>query len=75
MVLVDFKYCAAGLHKLWYPSIRDTSTWSKFGAHGGHGDVFLLSNLGALRFSENLIRRKKKNNYFAINMQDFKASF
>ena len=23
----------AGLHKLWYPSIRDTSTWSKFGAH------------------------------------------
>ena len=24
----------AGLHKLWYPIIRDTSTWSKFGAHG-----------------------------------------
>ena len=23
-----------GLHKLWYPSIRDTSTWNKFGAHG-----------------------------------------
>ena len=21
-----------GLHKLWYPGIRDTSTWSKFGA-------------------------------------------
>jgi len=38
----------AGLHKLWYPSIRDTSTWSKFGAHGEHGDVFLFSNLGAL---------------------------
>ena len=37
-----------GLHKLWYPSIRDTSTWSKFGAHGEHGDVFLFSNLGAL---------------------------
>ena len=39
-----------GLHKLWYPTIRDTSTWSKFGAHGehGHGDVFLFSNLGAL---------------------------
>ena len=29
-----------GLHKLWYPGIRDTSTWSKFGAHGEHGDVF-----------------------------------
>ena len=42
-----------GLHKLWYPGIRDTSTWSKFGAHGEHGDVFLFSNLGALWFSEN----------------------
>ena len=39
---------ATGLHKLWYPGIRDTSTWSKFGAHGEHGDVFLFSNLGAL---------------------------
>ena len=38
----------AGLHKLWYPSIRDTSMWGKFGAHGEHGDVFLFSNLGAL---------------------------
>ena len=37
-----------GLHKLWYPGIRDRSTWSKFGAHGEHGDVFLFSNLGAL---------------------------
>ena len=43
----------AGLHKLRYPGIRDTSTWSKFGAHGEHGDVFLFSNLGALWFSEN----------------------
>ena len=38
----------AGLHKLWYPGIRDRSTWGKFGAHGEHGDVFLFSNLGAL---------------------------
>ena len=38
----------AGLHKLWYPGIRDMSTWSNFGAHGEHGDVFLFSNLGAL---------------------------
>ena len=37
-----------GLHKLWYPGIRDKSTRSKFGAHGEHGDVFLFSNLGAL---------------------------
>ena len=29
----------SGLHKLWYPGIRDTSTWSKFGAHGEHRDV------------------------------------
>ena len=39
---------SSGLHKLWYPGIRDTSMWSKFGAHGEHGDVFLFSNLGAL---------------------------
>ena len=25
----------SGLHKLWHPSIRDTSMWSKFVAHGG----------------------------------------
>ena len=37
-----------GLHKLWYPGIQDRSTWSKFGAYGEHGDVFLFSNLGAL---------------------------
>ena len=67
----------AGLHKLWYPGIRDTSTWSKFGAHGEHGDVFLLSNLGALWFSENLITyslhiclREVNNNFFP-----FKHSF
>ena len=38
----------AGLHKLCYPTIRDRSTWSKFGARGEYGDVFLFSNLGAL---------------------------
>ena len=63
----------SGLHKLWYPGIRDMSTWSKFGAHGEHGDVFLFSNLGALWFSENLIRHKLhiclrfvKNNFFSF---------
>ena len=63
----------AGLHKLWYPGIRDRSTWSKFGAHGEHGDVFLFSNLGVLWFSENLIRyslhiclREVKNNLFSF---------
>ena len=43
-----FDHRCSGLHKLWYPSIRDTSTWSKFGAHGEHGDVFLFSNIGKL---------------------------
>ena len=33
-------YVEAGLHKLWYPVVRDRSTWSKFGAHGERGDVF-----------------------------------
>ena len=67
-------YCVhifcAGLHKLWYPGIRDRSTWGKFGAHG---DVFLFSNLGALWFLENLIRyslhiclREVKNNLFSF---------
>ena len=64
---------STGLHKLWYPVVRDMSTWSKFGAHGEHGDVFLFSNLGALWFSENLIRyslhvclREVKNNLFSF---------
>ena len=64
----------SGLHKFWYPGIRDTSTWSKFRAHGEHGDVFLFSNLGALWFSENLIRyslhvclREVKKNLFPSN--------
>ena len=33
-----------GLYKLCYPTIQDRSTWSKFGAHGEHGDVFVFSN-------------------------------
>ena len=41
-------YICTGLHNLCHPTIRDGSTWSKFGAHGEHGDVFLFSNLGAL---------------------------
>ena len=59
-----------GLHKLWYPSIRDRSTWSKFGEHG---DVFLFSNLAALWFSKNFIRyslhvclMEVKNNLFSF---------
>ena len=38
----------ARLHKLCYPTNWDRSMWSKFGAHGELGDVFLFSNLGAL---------------------------
>ena len=49
-------YICTGLHNLCHPTIRDGSTWSKFGARGEHGDVFLFSNLGALWFTENLIR-------------------
>ena len=45
---VQFWRVLSGLHKLWYPGIRDRSTWGKFGVHGEHGDVFLFSNLGAL---------------------------
>ena len=37
-----------GLHNSFHPTIRDGSTWSKFGARGEHGDVFLFSNLGVL---------------------------
>ena len=63
-----------GLHNLCHPTIRDGSTWSKFGARGEHGDVFLLSNIDALWFSENLIRyplyvclREVKNNLFSFS--------
>ena len=38
----------AGVQKPFHPTIPDGSTWSKFGAHGEHRDVFLFSNLGAL---------------------------
>ena len=47
-IIIESDKGRAGLHKLWYPVVRDMSTWSKFGAHGEHGDVFLFSNLGAL---------------------------
>ena len=54
--------------------------WSKFGAHGEHGDVFLFSNIGALWFSENLIRyslhvclREVKNNFFSLQTLLFTA--
>ena len=46
-------YRQAGVHKSFHPTIRDGSTWSKFGARGEHGDVLRFSNLGVLWFSEN----------------------
>ena len=62
-----------GLHNLFHSTIQDGSTWSKFGARGEHGDVFLFSNWGALWFTENLIRyslhvclREVKNNLFSF---------
>ena len=48
LISIHIVWVGSGLHKLWYPGIRDRSTWSMFGAHGEHGDVFLFSNLGAL---------------------------
>ena len=46
--LNTLKYANSGLHNSCHPTIRDGSTWSKFGARGEHKDVFLFSNLGAL---------------------------
>ena len=48
MMMVTKMMPEAGLHNLFHPTIRDGSTWSKFGARGEHGDVFVFSNLGAL---------------------------
>ena len=39
LTYIAMMWLYAGLHKLCYPTIRDRSTWSKFGAHGEHGDV------------------------------------
>ena len=43
------RHSLPGLHNLFHPTIRDWSTWSKFGARGEHGDVFLFSNLVQVR--------------------------
>ena len=40
------------MHNLFHPTIRVGSMWSKFGARGDSGDVFLFSNLSVLWFSE-----------------------
>ena len=32
-----------GVHKSFHPTIRDGSTWRKFGARGEHGDVLWFS--------------------------------
>ena len=37
-------------HHLDLYTIRDGSTWSKFGARGEHGDVFLFSKKSKLTF-------------------------
>ena len=47
-VMIKLVCLFTGLHNLCHPTIRDGSMWSKFGARGEHGDVFLFSNLGAL---------------------------
>ena len=65
-VLINLPTQLAGLHNLCHLTIRDGSTWSKFGAHGEHGDVFLFSNLGALWFSEKLIRYSFTRAQFSV---------
>jgi len=49
-------HLGSGVHKSFHPTIRDGSTWSKFGARGEHGDVlrfstevFSVSPIGQLR--------------------------
>ena len=49
-----------GLHKLCHPTIRDGSTWSKFGARGGHGDVFPVLQLGCARFLRELLESRSQ---------------
>ena len=39
-LIVTIVIVQPGLHNLCHPTIRDGSTWSKFGARGQHGDVF-----------------------------------
>ena len=37
-IRIENSTIAPGLHKLFHPTIRDGSTWSKFGARGEHGE-------------------------------------
>ena len=39
-LIVTIVIVQPGLHNLCHPTIRDGSTWNKFGARGQHGDVF-----------------------------------
>ena len=44
----------SGLHNLCHPTIKDGSTWSKFGARGEHGDVFPVLQLRCARILREL---------------------
>ena len=43
----------SGLHNLCHPTIRDGSTWTKFGARGEHGDTLIygISSDGSKNFN------------------------
>ena len=52
MFYTEFQF--PGLHNLFHPTIRDGSTWSKFGAHGEHGDNFPVLQLRCARILREL---------------------
>ena len=52
MFYTEFQF--PGLHNLFHPTIRNGSTWSKFGAHGEHGDVFPVLQLRCARILREL---------------------
>ena len=75
MIFCECAIPSPGLLNLFHLTIRDGSTWSKFGARGEHGDVFpvlqlrcalILRKLNQI-FIAYLFKGSKKQSFFPSN--------
>ena len=74
MFYTEFQF--PGLHNLFHPTLRDGSTWSKFGVHGEHGDVFPVLQLRCARIIRELnqifiafLFKGSQEQYFVLQSQ------